>query len=47
MSKGSVIYRLKDGRLPLSFGLPQNEIGIVKPEKVLNSLIIILVQIYL
>jgi hypothetical protein len=33
MNKGH-IYRLKDGRLPLSYGLPQNEIGIVKPEKV-------------
>jgi hypothetical protein len=43
MNKGTFI--LKDGRLPLSYGLPQNEIGIVKPEKVLNSLIIILVQI--
>jgi hypothetical protein len=30
MNKGN-IYRLKDGKTPLSYGLPQNEIGIVKP----------------
>jgi hypothetical protein len=38
------IYRLKDGRLPLSYGLPQNEIGIVNRRRF--KFIIILVQIY-